>query len=77
MLFEFNDIFNQIVDPSLEDYNIVDGVLRLHLDPNVLNDCSEVPKVWLRGDEAFLAWGEEEVPHGDGEEHEGVQGGEA
>ena len=42
----------------------------------MLNDSCEVPEVWLRGDEAIHARGEEEVPHGDGEEHEGVQGDE-
>ena len=43
----------------------------------MLDDCCEVPEVWSCGDEAFLAWGEEEVPQGDGEEHQGVQGGDA
>jgi hypothetical protein len=43
----------------------------------VFNDCREVPEIWLCGDEAFPTRGEEEGLQGDGEEHEGVQGGEA
>ena len=43
----------------------------------MLDDGCEVPEIWLCGDEAFPTWGEEESLQGDGEEYEGVQGGEA
>merc|ERR1712243_377917 len=55
---------------------IQDGVFWICFLNISLHDCHEVLQARLCGKETFFAWGEVQRGQGDGEQQEGVQGGQ-